>query len=570
MNDKNIFDALRDIDPAWILDAAPQKRSSPLRTWAKWGAIAACFCLVVAAALGIVFWQRGTEDPNGGSPFHTHVFGEWRITREASCSEYGEQTRLCACGEKETQPIALLPHFAGAWVIEKEPTIKLPTPDDPTQREPGLKCQFCNRCGAKLDEELIPATGSLGLAYAINPDGKTFAVAGIGNCTDDEIIVPENFCGYHVTSVMKGAFNACEQLNSITLPETVTEIGEYAFRGSSLVSITLPEGLLVIGDTAFSDCDSLKEITIPASAKIGKRAFEGCYALRRVILSEGIQAIAPYTFQDCWLLESVSLPDSLRSIGEMAFYDCSQLKEIHIPPSVTSIGEHAFSFCGSLKSITLPKRLMRIEIGTFAYCYRLESVIIPSGVTQIRDGAFRECNKLLSVSIPDSVVVMGDYVFGNCSSLERITLPEGLTVIGENMFSGCGALQEVNIPDSVRRIGENAFEGCDKLIQTEGDIGYVGNWAVSCDRSASHVVLREGTVGLIDKLFYDYGKVAYVTVPRSVKYIGSRAFADISSLKEIFYQGTCEEWNAVEKGENWDQYSSWYSVVFEPEQTDQS
>lgn len=565
MNDKNIFDALRDIDPEWILDAAPQKRRSPAHTWAKWGAVAACFCLVVAAILGAIFWQGAGGDPNGDPSFHTHVFGEWKITKEASCSEYGEETRLCACGEKETQPIALLPHFAGAWVIEKEPTIKLPTPDDPTQREHGLRCQFCNRCGAKLDEEIIPATGSLGLAYAINPDGKTFAVAGIGNCTDDEIIVPENFCGYHVTSVMKGAFNACAQLNSITLPETVTEIGEYAFRGSSLVSITLPEGLLTIGDTAFSDCDSLKEITIPANVKIGKRAFEGCYALRRVILSEGIHTIEPYTFQDCWLLESVLLPDSLRSIGEMAFYDCSQLKEIHIPPSVTSIGEHAFSFCGSLKSITLPKRLMRIEIGTFAYCYRLESVIIPSGVTQIRDGAFRECNKLLSVSIPDSVVAMGDYVFGNCSSLERITLPEGLTVIGENMFSGCGALQEVNIPDSVQRIGANAFEYCNRLIQTEGDIGYVGNWAVDCAPSASHVTLKEGTVGLIDKLFYDYSRVARVVVPRSVKYIGSRAFSDIYSLKEIAYLGTREEWDAIEKGDYWDQYSSWYSVAFEAE-----
>ena len=193
-------------------------------------------------------------------------------------------------------------------------------------------------------------------------------------------------------------------------------------------------------------------------------------------------------------------------------------------------------------------------------------MIIPSGVTQIRDGAFRECDKLLSVNIPDSVVAMGDYVFGNCYSLERITLPKGLTVIGENMFSGCGALQEVNIPDSVQRIGGNAFEYCNRLIQTEDGVGYVGNWAVSCDRSASHVVLREGTVGLIDNLFYDYGKVAYVTVPRSVKYIGSRAFADISSLKEIAYLGTREEWDAIEKGDYWDQYSNEYSIVFETEE----
>ena len=563
MNDKNIFDALRDIDPEWILDAAPQKRRSSAHMWAKWGAIAACFCLFVAAILGVVLWRGG--DSNGGSPFHTHVFGEWKITKEASCSELGEETRLCACGEKETQPIALLPHFAGAWVIEKEPTIKLPTPEDPTQREHGLKCQFCDRCGAKLDEEIIPATGSLGLAYAINPDGKTFAVAGIGNCTDDDIIVPENFCGYHVTSIMKGAFSGCTQFDTITLPETVTEIGEYAFRGSSLVSITLPEGLLVIGDTAFSDCDSLKEITVPPNAQIGSCAFSGCYSLRRVTLSEGIHTIAPYAFQNCWLLESVLLPDSLRSIGDMAFYNCSQLKDIQFPSSVTSIGEHAFAHCSSLKNVVLPKGLMRIEVGTFSYCYRLQSVIIPSGVTQIGSSAFSECDKLLRVTVPDSVMVMGDCVFEGCFSLERVELPQWLTVIGESMFAECVSLCEVNIPDSVRRIGENAFEGCNRLIQTEGDIGYVGNWAVDCDPAATHVALKEGTVGLIDKLFYDYSRVARVAVPRSVKYIGARAFSDLYNLKEIAYLGTREEWDAIEKGENWDQYSSWYSVVFEAE-----
>ena len=218
MNDKNIFDALRDIDPQWIIDAAPAKRTSVAGMWAKWGALAACLCVLILGIYFIApqFFPDGVipseSTPPGGTeppPMHEHVFGEWFITKDATCAAQGEQTRLCACGEQEIRFTDLLPHFAGAWVIEREPTIKLPTPDDPDEREPGLKCQFCDYCGAKLGEELIPATGSLGLAYAINADGKTFSVAGIGNCTDEDIIVPENFCGYHVTGVVKEAFKGC-------------------------------------------------------------------------------------------------------------------------------------------------------------------------------------------------------------------------------------------------------------------------------------------------------------------------------------------------------------------------
>lgn len=563
MNDKNIFDALRDIDEQWILDAAPGKRRSAASVWAKWGTLAACLCLVVASVLAIVLWSRSS---NGSSPSHTHVFGEWKVIKEASCSERGEQMRVCVCGEKEIQLIALLPHFAGEWVIEKEPTIKMPTPDDPTQREPGIKCQFCDRCGAKLGEELIPATGSLGLAYAINPDGKTFAVAGIGNCTDENIVVPENFCGYHVTSVMQGAFRGCTGVKSITLPQTVTVIGEYAFADSWFQSVTLPKELLKIGEYAFSD-SNLISISIPPKAEIGRRAFENCDALRKVVVKEGIKQIPNYAFLGCLLLKTVELPEGLESIGESAFRDCTQLVDIILPKTVTKIGKDAFSHCSSLKSIVLPAGLHTVEEGLFSWCHRLESVTVSYGIQKIQAEAFAECYKLKSIVIPDSVTEMAWSIFQNCSALERVVLPKGLKTISRDMFSGCDALQELIIPDSVTSIGENAFDFCDMLVEIEDGIGYVGSWAVDYDRYIADVVVRDGTVGLIDKLFYEYGRVVRVTLPNSIKYIGKRSFAENSNLKGIVFKGTEEEWEAIQKGEYWDEYSKWYSVFFEPEQS---
>ena len=198
MSGKKLFQVLRNIDPQLILDAAPKERPHVSRAWIKWGDFVACLCLIVT----VVFLFL-PNSPISLFP-HIHDFGEWQSTKDATCVAQGEEMRVCSCGEKEYRHTAILPHFAGKWVVEKEPTIKLPTAEDPDEREPGLKCQFCERCGAKLDEQIIPATGSLGLAYAMNPDGKTFSVVGIGNCTDENVIIPENFCGYHVTQIADG------------------------------------------------------------------------------------------------------------------------------------------------------------------------------------------------------------------------------------------------------------------------------------------------------------------------------------------------------------------------------
>ena len=160
MNGEALFRAMRNIDAQLILDAAPGEWAKiRLRTARRrWGVLAACLCVLVIGSF--CFWlQQAPQNPfpNESTPptgtlpppdSHVHAFGEWQITKEATCSETGEKTRLCTCGEKETQLIAQQEHFAGAWVIEKEPVIKVPTLEDPDAREPGLRCQFCHYCGS--------------------------------------------------------------------------------------------------------------------------------------------------------------------------------------------------------------------------------------------------------------------------------------------------------------------------------------------------------------------------------------------------------------------------------------
>ena len=132
----------------------------------------------------------------------------------------------------------------------------------------------------------------------------------------------------------------------------VTKIGEDAFYSSKLSSITIPNSVTSIGDGAFYKCSSLSSITIPNS----------------------VTSIGAYAFYDCSSLSSITIPNSVTSIGNSAFYSCTSLNSITIPNSVTSIGNSAFYKCSSLSSITIPNSIINIANYAFEYCYELSSI----------------------------------------------------------------------------------------------------------------------------------------------------------------------------------------------------
>ncbi len=127
---------------------------------------------------------------------------------------------------------------------------------------------------------------------------------------------------------------------------SVTEIGRWAFQESTVTSVTIPESMKEIGEEAFMDCKNLTSITIPGSVStIQDAAFAGCSNLTSVIIGDGVTALGNKMFGDCSNLVSVTLPNSLTSIGGSAFGSCKSLTDITIPNSVTSIGGAAFLYC---------------------------------------------------------------------------------------------------------------------------------------------------------------------------------------------------------------------------------
>ena len=161
-----------------------------------------------------------------------------------------------------------------------------------------------------------------------------------------------NSIQYSVTSISNEAFENCWELTSITIPNSITSIGNAAFRCSGLTSITIPNSVTSIGAMAFFSCSNLTSITLPNSVtNIDNHTFNHCEALTSINIPNSVISIGNWAFSDCSSLKSINIPNSIVSIGEGAFNNCSGLTSITIPNNVTSIGEHAFWQCSSLSEV---------------------------------------------------------------------------------------------------------------------------------------------------------------------------------------------------------------------------
>ena len=163
--------------------------------------------------------------------------------------------------------------------------------------------------------------------------------------------------------------------SALDIPKTVkgyvvTTIGEEAFEDcDSLTSVIIPDSVTTIGTGAFESCSSLKSITIPNSVTtIEKTVFQGCNSLKSVAIPNSITAIGYRTFFGCTSLESVTIPNSVTTIGQEVFYNCNSLTSVTIPDSVTFISPRAFAFCSKLKTVYFASEAQKEKFkGYFEY-----------------------------------------------------------------------------------------------------------------------------------------------------------------------------------------------------------
>ena len=304
---------------------------------------------------------------------------------------------------------------------------------------------------------------------------------------------------------------------------------------------------------AFSYCYSLTGITIPNSVtSIGDSAFSYCYSLTGITIPNSVTSIGDFTFAYCTNLINVTIPDSVTSIGYRAFGNATSLTTITLPGSVTSIGESAFYHCSSLTNVTIPDSVTSIRDSAFFLCSSLTNITVPNSVTSIGFRAFAACNSLTSITIPDSVTSIGDSAFSSCSSLTDITIPGSVTSIGDSAFYRCSSLTNVTIPDSVTSIGDSAFRYCDSLtgITIPDSVTSFGDFTFEYCTNLTNITISDSVTSIGDDTFAYCTNLTNVTISDSVTSIGYRAFARCDSLTDVYYTGSEEEWNTIYIGNN--------------------
>ena len=363
-----------------------------------------------------------------------------------------------------------------------------------------LKEAFTDEWGVEYSKDrrkLLKAPQGLNGTYSIRKGTKIICDWAfgwskfIGRRSLTSLVIPDS-----VTNIGDYAFSGCSSLSSVVIPDRVTSIGDCAFENcSSLTDIVIPDGVTSIGDCAFEGCRSLTDIVIPDGVtSIGDCAFEGCRSLTDIVIPDGVTSIGDCAFENCFSLTGIVIPDSVTGIGKFAFSGCSSLSSVVIPDSVSCIGSGAFKNCSSLSSLVIPDCVTSIGNYAFAYCKSLTDIVIPNSVTSIGDNAFRHCSSLSSVVIPESVVNLNGnpfcrwdgglkclspyFIYDNKVLFDKdkskiiafrdknttsYVIPDSVTRIGESAFRHCSSLSSLVIPDSVTSIGESAFSGCCSL-----------------------------------------------------------------------------------------------------------
>lgn len=337
--------------------------------------------------------------------------------------------------------------------------------------------------------ECTGLTGTLTLGSSL----QTIGAGAFYDCSfSGNLVIPDS-----VTSIGRYAFYSRPYLRpetqgTLTLGRNLRIIGESAFCESTYTgSLTIPDSVVEIGERAFYQCENLNgTLTLGRSLRtIGKEAFYWCAFTGSLTIPEGVAEIADGAFsslhqfnRDGMFNGTLTLPSTLKTIGAEAFAYTDFSGELLIPDGVTSIGanafakcdgfggtlslpdsvktvgESAFYLCEGFTGLKLSAGLTKIERYSFAHMYGLKTkVVIPEGVTEIGESAF-SCSYMPSVRLPSTLKKIEKQAFMYAYNLTKITLPDGLETIGDEAFSGCHPRNAVVLPASIKSIGKKAFD----------------------------------------------------------------------------------------------------------------
>ena len=346
----------------------------------------------------------------------------------------------------------------------------------------------------------------------------------------------------------------------ITLPNSVTSIGDEAFRNcSGLTEFTIPENITYLGDQVFKGCSGITSITW--NAKRCQDRWKDVYYYSQLPFYDIYSQISSFTFGEtvdsipsllCYEmsnLSSITIPENVKHIGGGVFNNCTGLTSVawnaincsndvgdgsgSIWPIFTYSNAHITSFTlgekvevipgalcyglSELTSITIPSSVKTIGSHAFRDCSGLTAIGIPENVSTIYGAAFQGCTNITSIAIPQNVRLISPYTFADCVNLSTVTMPNEIDTIGSFAFSGCRSLTDFSLPSATTIIGTGCFYNCSNLTS---------------------LLLPENVTTVNDSAFYGCSSLTSITLPNSLTSIGGSAFRDCSSLADIYCYAT--------------------------------
>lgn len=392
-----------------------------------------------------------------------------------------------------------------------------------------------------------------GLWYNVILKGKVATVVqSEGNQYSGDIVIPEkieyNDVECTVTEIAAYAFDGCKTMTSVTIPPTITTVGDAAFincnglKGIYItdlsawcnISFTKYGNPLFYAKHMYLNGQEIKELIIPESVKsIGNYAFENCIEIASVVISDGTETIGEYAFWNCNKMSSITIPSSLKEICSSAFSDCSALSSVHISDLTawcnTVFGDNPLSIAGHLflnnnevKNVVVSEGVTSM-INTFPNCTEITSVVLPNSLTDIGKSTFRGCTGLSSIVIPDNVTTIGVWAFQGCSNLATLTIGNSVNKIDTYAFMNCSKLTGLMFPNSLKEIGSSSFRECNSItsIVIPNSVQILGTQAFSGCKKLKTVSIGRGLKG---------GAIDYTTS----SYFGNFAFAECESLEDVY------------------------------------
>ena len=363
---------------------------------------------------------------------------------------------------------------------------------------------------------------------------KRMESGAFGNCTSlTEITIPKSLeeAGreYGFGMYDYGPFCGCTNLKTVKLEKGLTQVaGNLFMRCYGLENIDIPDTVTTIGENAFKLCTSLENVKMYNSIdEINGRAFAGCTSLKSVSLPDSITGMGTEIFSGCTSLSSVKLPNKRVNITSSTFEGCTSLTEITLPDTVTTIQDHAFKNCTALKTINWSKSITDIQSYAFENCDALTKPDIPNTVTNIGEGAFYECGGLSAIAVPNSVKSLGSRAFENCDALAKVSISDSVTSMGEKAFYDCDALTDVKLGTGITQIPTSCFEHCDILPS---------------------VVLPYRISKVGDNAFKNCVALTEITIPRATTSISTSAFSYPAKMTVYGISGTYAETFANQQG----------------------